>query len=157
MGRLFDAAAALLGICVYASFEAEGPTKLEALCDAGVKERYRFSVVEENGCCVIDMGNVFEDMLRDLQQGKDQRLIATKFHNTMIVIVVDMAKRFNKAFGVRDVALSGGVFQNIFLRTRAVKQLADAGLNVWRNVNMPASDLNIALGQYHVSCSTGEG
>ena len=155
-GRLFDAAAALAGICLYASYEAEGPIKLQALCDAGIKQRYEFDVVRQNGHSVISTKQIFVEMIKDLNQGRSKNLIATKFHNTMAEIIVRVAKRLSRSLGIKDAALSGGVFQNSFLKTMVVNKLHSLGFRVFTNERAPANDLNISLGQYHVSGSTGK-
>lgn len=151
-GRLFDAAAALLGICVYASDEAEGPIKLEAMCDEEIDSQYGFDIIKENGCLVVDTDRLFLEMIKDLNKGKDKRSIATKFHNTMAAIVVNVVKRLSRCFAIKDIALSGGVFQNNFLKKKVMKKLACLGLEVFTNLETPVNDLNISLGQYYVSC-----
>ncbi|MBL7084647.1 MAG: carbamoyltransferase HypF [Candidatus Omnitrophica bacterium] len=156
-GRLFDAAAALLGVTRYASYEAEGPIKLEAMCDKEIKGRYDFKIAKHDTCYIIDTDGLFLGMLQDLKKSKSKVLIATKFHNSMVKIIIDTVKKLSKSFKVRQIALSGGVFQNNFLRKRAMKALAASGLNVFTNVHLPVNDLNISLGQYYVSCCTGKG
>jgi hydrogenase maturation protein HypF len=96
-------------------------------------------------------------MLNDLNRGKDKRLIATKFHNSMAEIIIGTVKKLSKTFGIKDIALSGGVFQNNFLKLKVIKQLVLLGFNVFTNVEAPVNDFNISLGQYYVSCSTGKG
>ncbi len=155
-GRLFDAAAALLGVCVCASYEAEGPIKLEAMCDENVNTCYRFDAGKENGSTVINTDGLFLGMLKDLNSGKDKRLIATKFHNSMVEIIVRMLRKLSKTSGIKDVALSGGVFQNNFLKTKVIKQISASGLNVFTN-KTALNDFNISLGQYYVSCCTRKG
>ncbi len=155
-GRLFDAAAALLGVCVYASSEAEGPIKLEAMCDKRIKQQYRFTVTRKNGYYVIDTDGLFLGMLRDLKQGKDRCLIASKFHNSMAEIIVAVARRLSRSLRVKNVALSGGVFQNNFLKTKVKTELSDSGLGVFTNITTPVNDLNISLGQYYVSGGSGK-
>lgn len=155
-GRLFDAAAALLGICTYASSEAEGPMKLEALCDKTVNDSYKFVINQENGCRIIDTDGLFLGMLADLKKKKEKGIIASKFHNSMARIIVEMSKKISKSCGINDIVLSGGVFQNRFLKTRTVTQLSDAGFNVFTNIKTPVNDYNISLGQYYVSCCTGK-
>jgi hydrogenase maturation protein HypF len=148
-GRLFDAAAALLGICVYASYEAEGPIKLEKLSDTSIKRHYKFSLVEKNECAIIDTDGLFLGMLKDLREGRSRRLIATKFHNSIAEIIVQMVKNLSKSLGIKDVALSGGVFQNKFLKTKVIKKLADLNFNVFTNIKLPVNDFNISWGQYY--------
>lgn len=155
-GRLFDAAAALLGLTVYASYEAEGPIKLEKICDERIKERYEFKIIKENGCHVVDTDRLFLGMVKDLKKGKAKPIIATKFHNSMAEIIIAMVKKLSRAFRIKDVALSGGVFQNNFLKTKVIKEIASTGLNVFTNLHIPVNDLNISLGQYYVSCRTGK-
>ncbi|UCH12753.1 MAG: carbamoyltransferase HypF [Candidatus Omnitrophota bacterium] len=156
-GRLFDAAAALLGICKFPSYEAEGPIKLEAMCDDKIDDRYEFTTVKQNGCHAIDTGELFLGMVRDLRKDKDKPYIATKFHNSVSEIIISMVKKLSKQLGIKNTALSGGVFQNKFLKTKAIKKLSDSGFKVFTNNITPVNDLNISLGQYYVSCYTCKG
>ena len=155
-GRLFDACAALLGICERASYEAEGPIKLEAMCADGIDEGYEFGISRLKGKYVIDARPSFLGRCRDLKKGKESSIIATRFHNTMVDIIVKILKKLSRDTGIRDIVLSGGVFQNGFLKTKTVKKLLHAKFNVFSNEKIPVNDFNISLGQYHVSCSTGK-
>ena len=155
-GRLFDAASALLGICVYASYEAQGPIELEAMCVEKIEQRYKFEIVEQNGAFIIDTDEIFQQMLGDLKKKKSKPVIATKFHNSMAELITAMVKRLSSSSGIRDIALSGGVFQNKFLKKKAVEKLAASGFRVFTNEKIPVNDLNISLGQYYVSCHTSK-
>lgn len=155
-GRLFDAAAALLGVCAYASYEAEGPIKLEEMCDKSIKEHYGFTLEKKNGYCIVDTDGLFLGMFKDLKKRKDKRLIASKFHNSMVEIIIQTVKRLSKTFKIKDVALSGGVFQNNFLKAKVMQRLNKSGFNVFTNVELPVNDLNISLGQYYVSGHSGK-
>ncbi|MFH1836889.1 MAG: hypothetical protein ABH862_02065 [Candidatus Omnitrophota bacterium] len=150
-GRLFDAAAALLGICEYAAYEAEGPIKLEALCGEGIEEGYSYDVLDEDECKVIDMGNVFLEMAQDIENGKNTSEIAAKFHNSMIDVIVDTVKNISRQYHIKDIALSGGVFQNYYLHEHVMKKLEQARYNVFTNKKTPINDLNISLGQYYAA------
>lgn len=156
-GRLFDAAAALLGVCSWASYEAEGPVRLQAMCDPSVKQKYGFSIHKIEGSYLVDTDKIFQGMVKDLTAKKDRYLIATKFHNSMADIVIKMTKRISRETDVKKVALSGGVFQNSFLMQRAAAGLTWAGFKVYTNKLLPFNDLNIAVGQYYVSCNTSKG
>lgn len=150
-GRLFDACAALLGICKFASHEAEGPIKLEGMCEGQIEQRYEFKILSSNGCYIVDTDGLFLGMARDIEEGRDKRFIATRFHNSVVEIIVNMVKRLSKKLGIKDVALSGGVFQNKFLKTRVIERLADSDLKLFTNNKTPVNDLNISLGQYYVA------
>jgi len=156
-GRLFDAAAALLGVCEYASFEAEGPMKLERMSRSGIEDTYGFGISRLRGQYVIDTTPLFLGMKTDLEEKKDKCAIAAKFHNSMADIVIKTVKKLSKISGIRDIALSGGVFQNEFLKKRAITHLASSGFNVFINKKSPVNDYNISLGQYHVFSSSGKG
>lgn len=150
-GRLFDAAAALLGIARYASFEAEGPIRLEKLCKDNIKSAYKFRIKDTKDGIIIDTDRVFSGMLKDLRDARGKVLIATKFHNSMAAVIIDVARRLSEESGIEDIVLSGGVFQNAFLKRRAVEGLTAAGLKVFANSNTPINDFNISLGQLYVS------
>jgi hydrogenase maturation protein HypF len=149
-GRLFDAAAALLGICVYASMEAEGPIKLESMCRENVRESYKFEVEKQNDTYVIDAKGLFQGMIKDMKEKRAKELIATKFHNSMAKIVVRTVKKLSKNLNIKDIALSGGVFQNNFLKKKVLRKLKKSEFNVYINSSFPVNDLNISLGQYYV-------
>lgn len=151
-GRLFDAAAALLGVCVYARYEAEGPIKLESMCDKKIKRSYAFTVTKKNDCFIVNTDGLFSGIVKDLNRGKDKRIIATKFHNSMAAVITSMVKKLGELSGIRSIALSGGVFQNSFLKEKVIKEIGRLGLKVFTNSKTPLNDLNISLGQYYVSC-----
>ena len=155
-GRLFDVAAALLGICQKASYEAEGPIKLEAMCKDGVEEGYEFGISKEDGQYIIDTEPLFLGIVKDMKKRKDKSIIATKFHNSIVWIILKTVKKLSKDTGIKDIALSGGVFQNRFLRTKAKRTLVSSKFNVFINDKTPVNDFNISLGQFHVSCCTGK-
>jgi len=155
-GRIFDAAAALLGICLYAHYEAEGPIKLEKMCNQNIEASYKFKINRQNGTYIVDTDGLFLGMISDLRKGKDKRVIASKFHNSIAEIITSMVKKLSKRFKARKIVLSGGVFQNNFLKERLISQLNDSKLKVFTNIHTPVNDLNISLGQYYVSCGSSK-
>ena len=74
----------------------------------------------------------------------------------MADIVVKTVKKLSKTLAIKDIALSGGVFQNKFLKTEIIKQLKNLDFNAYTNIKTAVNDLNISLGQYYVSCRTGK-
>ncbi len=155
-GRLFDAAAALMGVCLYASYEAEGPIKLESMCDDKIEESYRFKTLGEDGCYIIDTEPVFWGIIKDLTKSRRKSIIATKFHNSMVEIITSTTKKLSGESGIKDIVLSGGVFQNNFLKKKVIKILSSSGFNVLTNIKTSVGDFNISLGQYYVSCCTSK-
>ena len=81
-GRLFDAMSALLNICTKASFHAEAPMRLEAECLADLDDHFEYDIQES-----ICLDAMFEEVVMSLNKGIDRRILATKFHNTIINII----------------------------------------------------------------------
>lgn len=148
-GRLFDAAAALLGVCLYASYEAEGPIKLEKMAWKNINESYDPRIVKKDNVYTIDMKPVFLGMARDLKNKIGKSLIAGKFHNSVVRAIIKMTEKISDMTGIKNIALSGGVFQNKLLKDKTVKMLMTRGFGVY--ITEPVNDYNIALGQYYVS------
>ena len=153
-GRLFDAAAALLGICECASYEAEGPITLESLCKEELNESYSFDMIRTEGNLVIDPKKIFLGMAKDQKKGVSIEAIATKFHNSILEIITKTVKRISKQTGIKDAVLSGGVFQNTFLTEKCIKALILLGFRVFTNRETLVNDSNIAWGQYYVASSS---
>ena len=150
-GRIFDAAAALMGLTEYASYEAEGPIRLERICDAKEKGSYRFGAGRESGLIIVDTDGMFRDIIRDIKRGVDPSAISGKFHNTMADIIISVVTPAARKRKINSVALSGGVFLNKVLFAKASEGLKARGFSVYTNTNIPVSDLNVGYGQYYMA------
>jgi hydrogenase maturation protein HypF len=77
-------------------------------------------------------------------------MIAARFHNTVSNVIVSMVEELSAQYGIRDVALSGGTFQNLYLLNRTGRMLRAAGMQVFFNQQVPANDAGISLGQAYI-------
>ncbi|MES9993931.1 MAG: carbamoyltransferase HypF [Candidatus Thiodiazotropha sp.] len=150
-GRLFDAVAALLGICRESiSYEGQAAIELEGLASAhrnsglapyGLETR----VVAEG--CQLDCSTLWLNLLEALREGRDKGEIAWRFHLGLAQGLCEMAVKTARQHGLKTVALSGGVFQNLTLFELVSKQLREAGFRVLSHAHVPANDGGLALGQ----------
>ena len=88
--------------------------------------------------------------LDDLSLGAPTALAAARFHATVAAAVEAMVWRLHLDTRIREVALSGGVFQNRLLLGLVVRSLATIGLHPHFNTVVPANDGGISLGQAHL-------
>ncbi|HTR45478.1 MAG TPA: hypothetical protein VMH06_07185, partial [Thermodesulfovibrionales bacterium] len=148
-GRLFDAVSALIGLCDRNTYEGEAAIALEALIREDRDEDYPVNIVADRAM-VIDFSPAVLAILNDCAEGRDRREIATKFHNTVASVILRVVMRTVELSRMKDVALSGGTFQNRYLlnRTRAFLQAAD--LKVYTNKAVPCNDACISLGQAYL-------
>ena len=109
-GRLFDAAAALCGLCQVASFHAEAPMRLEGAIEEGEKGSYPFSVEGP-----VDTGGIIRGICEDMIRNTDIPTIAARFHNSVINIIFAAVDKIAVESGIRKVVLSGGSFQNKYI------------------------------------------
>jgi len=98
---------------------------------------------------VLDWYPLIEAVLADLSRGIERSMIAAKFHNALVRVIVEMAKQI----GEENVALSGGCFQNRFLTERAATALTQAGFRVLVHRHVPPNDGCISLGQVVVAAA----
>jgi len=149
-GRLFDAVSALLGICDRNTFEGEAAMAFEAGIEQGIEEEYVVEFKEENGYTVLDFSPVIETIVEDIVGGRAKGVIAAKFHNTIVSAIVTTVRKLSGREGIRDVALSGGTFQNQYLLERTTSLLSKDGMHVYTNVRVPPNDACISLGQAYI-------
>lgn len=142
-GRLFDAVAALTGICTQSSFHAEAPMRLEAAIKENCQGKYLFEI-EGQAICFRKM---FYQILEDMKSGTSVGEISAKFHNTIIVINLKIAKALRIESGISKVVLSGGSFQNKYLLSHTENLLKKAGFEVFSHEKVPTNDGGISLGQ----------
>jgi hydrogenase maturation protein HypF len=149
-GRYFDALAALIGISDRNSYEGEAAMALESLVKDGIEDDYPVDYIEQSGYTTIDLAPLVRSVLDDLSAGKAREHIAARFHNSFASIIVYVAAGLSERTGIRDVALSGGTFQNSYLLERSSRLLRNANLNVHVNSQMPSNDACISLGQAYL-------
>ncbi len=147
-GRLFDAVAALTGLCTRASFHAEAPMRLEAIADPAEKRAYEFSTGN-----TIDTTGIIHGVCRDISDGCAAATISARFHNSVINIIFAMSDILSRETGIRKVVLSGGTFQNKYMLKRLENGLKAAGYEVFSPCAIPANDGGIALGQLAVAAA----
>lgn len=158
MGRLFDAAAAILGICDKATYEGEPAIELEAAawrafssesaCPTG--NMASFSVIESSrpdDCHVLNSRPLFEALLEGIRTGVPAGKLALDFHATIARASARIASEICVREDLDTVALSGGVFMNRLLLRLLTHELKDAGLAVLVPHAVPVNDGCIAYGQ----------
>jgi hydrogenase maturation protein HypF len=144
VGRLFDAAAALLGVCSYASYEGEAPMLLEALGEDAVPPVLLPLARDAGGVWRSDWAPLVAAM-RDTRRTPAVR--AAMFHSSLAQALCDQALAVREHTGVARVGLGGGVFQNRVLTERAQALLASAGFEVLIPERLPVNDAAISYGQ----------
>jgi len=145
-GRLFDAVASIAGVRDEVNFEAQAAIELESSALAGVDATYPFEITGGSPS-EIDVRPAIEAIVRDVLSNKPRGWIAAVFHNTIAAIVVEMCRRLRAAEGIRNVCLTGGTFQNLYLLEHAVTALRSEGFEVFLHSKVPPNDGGIALGQ----------
>lgn len=162
MGRLFDAAAAILGICDKATYEGEPAIELEAAawralssesaCPAG--NIAGFSVTESSrpdACHVLNSRSLIEALLEGIRAGTATYRLALDFHIAIARSSARIASEICAREGIGTVALSGGVFMNRLLLQLLTRELKYAGLAVLVPHTVPVNDGCIAYGQAAVA------
>jgi hydrogenase maturation protein HypF len=143
-GRLFDAAAALIGVCLYASYEGEAPMRLESLCTDAASPVVLPLARDAAGIWRSDWAALLPALL--CAQHTPAHRAAT-FHASMAQALCDQALAVRQDTGVTRVGLCGGVFQNRVLTELAQTLLAGAGFEVLIPQQLPVNDAAISFGQ----------
>ena len=157
IGRLFDAAASIMGLRQKNSFEGQAAMEMEfAIPHSGTLDAYtiplRMRREEGRGSVlVLDWEPMILRMLEDLRQGIARGTISQKFHNTLANSVLEVGGRI----GERRILLTGGCFQNRYLTERTVRVLSQAGFQPYWHQRVPPNDGGISLGQIYAAARSG--
>ncbi len=152
-GRLFDAVAAMLDVRDTISYEGQAAIELEQLADPHETGSYRVRI-DEGEPLVAHGGDLLAACVDDLRAGVSREQVAARFHNGAADLIVRTCTRLGSLLGVRTVALSGGVFQNLLLLEAAVRSLEAAGMRVLTHARVPTNDGGVSLGQAMVASTT---
>jgi hydrogenase maturation protein HypF len=142
-GRLFDAAAAFLGLASQATFEAQAPMALEAAA-TGDAPAIALPLHERDGVRCSDWAPLLDHLL---EAGREVRERASAFHATLARVVLDQARAVRAAFGVSRIGLTGGVFQNRVLCEDIVRLAQGEGFAVFIPERVPCNDAGLSFGQ----------
>jgi hydrogenase maturation protein HypF len=147
LGRLFDAVSALAGVRQKVNYEAQAAIELEALADPHDGGVYPFDIRE----AVLDPAPLIRAVVADVRRGLPAGRIAARFHNGLALAVYRVCNLLRERYALSEVALSGGVWQNVTLLARTVTLLQKGDFTVYLHRNVPANDGGLALGQAAVA------
>ena len=150
MGRLFDGAAAILGIKTRCSYEGQGAVLLEAAAseDDGV-----FPIVLDGTPLRFDWREMIKALAAERDAGVETGRLAARFMNTLVEMAVRQCAAAREASGLHTVALSGGSFQNMYIMARLPERLAAEGFRVLRHRRVSPNDEGLSLGQLMIAAA----
>jgi hydrogenase maturation protein HypF len=160
LGRIFDAAAAALGLVERTSYEGEGPIRLEGLAlerrmsrpavDEALAEKLLPFLDTRDGDLrfSIDSAPLIRHLL-ERRQRESPGGLALLFHHAVARASLTGARRARDLTGAERVVLCGGVFQNLLLRELLIPLLKEDGFRVFLNERVPPGDGGLSLGQVY--------
>jgi len=167
VGRLFDAMAALLGICLWNRYEAEAATAVETaaqsqwpppetspLWRSTLEPSTDAETNADDGRTAIerlDMTPFWRHVVDEVQRGKSDTQLAAEFHWQLAGGLIDITRRQAARLDIHTVVLSGGAFCNQILLSHMTSQFQQLGFEVLRNLSVPCNDGGLSLGQAWVA------
>ncbi len=171
-GRLFDGIAALLGVCLTASYEGQAAMELESLARQAVGEQslddllgncsWRTKTASGEDRLILQQSRLVENVLEQLKNGLEPSAIALDFHLCLIQDLSVFLQELSRETNIKQIVLAGGCMQNTLLLNGLFILLEQEGYTVYTGENIPVNDGGIALGQAvigglrHVSGCTHE-
>lgn len=154
MGRLFDAAAAILGVCCVAHYEGQAAMELEALAGNRRASPLPFPVVDHpEGGWILDPMPLLIALGERRVAGHDPADLAAAFHESVAAATAQLADAACATHDTEIVALGGGVFQNARLLTSLSQRLEVRLLQVLTPRQLSPNDGAISYGQAAVAAA----
>jgi hydrogenase maturation protein HypF len=151
-GRLFDAAAAVLGVRDAINYEGQAAVELEQLADPAERAGYPCGISEGEELQVMG-ADLIRAVADDMRSGVLPAIAAARFHHGVADAIARACAILRARTGLGVVALSGGVFQNLLLLDRTVSLLESSGFRVLVHGQVPPNDGGISLGQIAVAAA----
>ena len=143
-GRLFDAAAALTGVCLNASYEGQGPMQLESVAGRSNDPVAMPLVARQDGVLEADWRPLISHLMKVNEQVDES---AARFHESLAECLYQQVLEISRERPVDAVGLCGGVFQNRRLTEACVQQLESRGIQVVLAERLPVNDAGLSFGQ----------
>lgn len=157
LGRLFDAVAALLGLCLHVTYEGQAAIRLEeaqlpeeeAQVEPLPQKTFPLQLPPAHAHDIprYNARALFHSCVQALEQGSTPAQVATLFHTQLARGLASMAGSLARQHGVQHVGLTGGCLQNATLLRLLCSQLRAQGLTALYHTQLPPNDGSIALGQ----------
>ena len=152
-GRLFDAAASLLGLRDVAEYEAQAAIDLEIAAGDRRAIPLPARVARVDGMLVYDPRPTLLALLEGVASGRPTGMLAAAFHEAVAEVTCELVAAAAAETGLRTVCLSGGVFQNRRLASTLLRRLGRDGFEVFINRRVPVNDGGISYGQAAVAAA----
>jgi hydrogenase maturation protein HypF len=154
LGRLFDAAASVLGVRQSCDYEGQAAMELEALAGARAADPLPVPMAPEpGGCWVLDPAPLLAELGRRRLRGEDAGDLAAVFHESVAEAAAELAFRVASGEGLDTVALGGGCFQNARLLGGVRERLERRHLAVLVPRRLSPNDGAISYGQAAVAAA----
>ena len=144
-GRLFDGIASLLGLCEEASFDGQAAMALEGIARGGTAEA-PFELSWSEGTLILDWKPAVKWVIESRGRMKTS-LIAGAVHTGLARATARACELLSEKTSLKEVALSGGVWQNRRLLAFTEKFLREAGLIPLTHKLLPPNDECVSVGQ----------
>ncbi len=144
IGRLFDAVASICDVRQSVNYEGQAAIEFEARMDADEQGAYEFVMRD---AWFVNAALMIRAVVADVRSGVPTPVISARFHNGLALMVRSVCESIRDRRGLNEVALSGGVWQNVTLLSKSLAQLRDANFTVYVHRLVPPNDGGIALGQ----------
>jgi hydrogenase maturation protein HypF len=155
MGRLFDAVAALAGVCHIVSYEGQAAAELEGVAaSAPLDAAFPYPLpIDDGPPVVLDARPTILAVAYDVAAGASPASIAMRFHAAVADATARACAVVAERHGLTTVVLSGGVFQNRLLVDASAGALERNGLRVLVPERLPPNDGAISYGQAAVAAA----
>ncbi|GGN48577.1 carbamoyltransferase HypF [Streptomyces albiflavescens] len=150
-GRLFDAAASLLGLGNAVSYEGQAAVALESAAGNLRTDALPWRLTRADGLWVYDPSPTLTALLEGLANQAEVPHLAAAFHTTVAEVTAALVERAVAAGAPHTVCLGGGCFQNRRLLTDVSRLLRAQGLRVLTGNAVPVNDGGISYGQAAVA------
>jgi hydrogenase maturation protein HypF len=151
MGRVFDAAAGLLGLCSETQYEAQAAILVEQAAAQHVRDAGWPQVMEQGWIIDADGRLDLLPLLASLHGAANAGLAAARFQATLAAALSAWVAQAAERSGLATVAWGGGCFLNALLSIRLRTELVQRGISVLAPARIPPGDAGIALGQAWVA------
>jgi len=154
MGRLFDAAAAVLGVRQVSQYEGQAAMELEALAGRRIASEYACDIEEDGeGGWIINPVPLLARLAHLRRRRVPVEELAADFHASIAWMTADVIRHAAERYGISTVALGGGVFQNARLLDSVARRVEQRGLRVLVPRRLSPNDGSISYGQAVVAAA----